>query len=48
MKAIQKELGDSEDLDDISEIETKLKEINLTKEAQEKCKSETEKKIKID
>ena len=30
MKAIQKELGDNEDLDDISELEKKLNEVNLT------------------
>jgi len=43
MKAIQKELGDNEDLDDISEIESKLKEVNLTAEAKDKCKSELKK-----
>ena len=43
MKAIQKELGDNDDLDDISEIEKKLKEINLTVEAQDKCNSELKK-----
>ena len=43
MKAIQKELGDNEDLDDISEIETKINKINLTKEAREKCKNELKK-----
>ena len=43
MKAIQKELGDDDDIDDITEIETKIKKINLSKEAQEKCKNELKK-----
>ncbi|MBS56580.1 MAG: endopeptidase La, partial [Rickettsiales bacterium] len=43
MKAIQKELGDNDDLDDISEIEKKIDEIYLTDEAKEKCKSELKK-----
>ena len=43
MKAIQKELGDGEELDDISELETKLDKINLTVEAREKCISEIKK-----
>ena len=43
MKAIQKELGDSEEIDDISELEKKIKEVNLTDEALEKCKSEIKK-----
>tara|TARA_Y100001970_G_scaffold23505_1_gene27687 strand:- start:465 stop:2858 length:2394 start_codon:yes stop_codon:yes gene_type:complete len=43
MKAIQKELGDNEDVDDIAEIEKKLHSINLSKEAKEKCKSEIKK-----
>jgi ATP-dependent Lon protease len=43
MKAIQKELGDSEDLDDITELEKKLKEVKLTSEALDKCKSEIKK-----
>tara|TARA_Y100000590_G_scaffold470379_1_gene664293 strand:- start:476 stop:2869 length:2394 start_codon:yes stop_codon:yes gene_type:complete len=43
MKAIQKELGDSDDLDDISELEKKIEEIKLTEEAKEKCKSELKK-----
>ncbi len=43
MKAIQKELGDSEDIDDIAEIEKKLDSIKLSKEAKEKCKSEIKK-----
>ena len=43
MKAIQKELGENDDLDEISEIEKKLNEINLTSEAKEKCKAELKK-----
>ena len=43
MKAIQKELGDHDDIDDIAEIETKIKKINLSKEAKEKCKNELKK-----
>ena len=44
MKAIQKELGDSNDSkDEISEIEDKLKKINLSDEAKEKVKSEIKK-----
>lgn len=43
MKAIQKELGDGEEFDDITELEKKLNEINLSKEAKEKCKSEIKK-----
>ena len=41
MKAIQKELGESNDSkDEISEIEDKLKKINLSDEARDKVKSE--------
>ena len=40
MKAIQKELGDNEEYNDIAELEKKLNEINLSSEAREKCKSE--------
>ena len=43
MKAIQKELGDNDDLDDISELEKKITEIKLSEEAKEKCKSELKK-----
>ncbi len=43
MKAIQKELGDNEDVDDIKEFETKIKEVKLTKEAKDKCVSELKK-----
>ena len=41
MKAIQKELGESSDSkDEISEIEDKIKKINLSDEAKDKVKSE--------
>ena len=43
MKAIQKELGENEDLDEIAELEKKLNQYNLTKEAKEKCASEIKK-----
>ena len=43
MKAIQKELGENEDIDEIAEIEKKLQELKLSKEASEKCKSEIKK-----
>ena len=44
MKAIQKELGESNDSkDEISEIEDKLKKINLSDEARDKVKSEIKK-----
>ncbi len=43
MKAIQKELGESEDLDEISELENKINDYSLSKEAKEKCKSEIKK-----
>jgi ATP-dependent Lon protease, bacterial type len=43
MKAIQKELGDNEDLDEIAELEKKLNEYDLSKEAKEKCVSEIKK-----
>ncbi len=43
MKAIQKELGENEDSDEIAEIEKKIEKIYLTKEAKEKCKSELKK-----
>ena len=36
MKAIQKELGENEDLDEIAELEKKLNQYNLSKEAKEK------------
>tara|TARA_B100001250_G_scaffold46679_1_gene36580 strand:+ start:644 stop:3037 length:2394 start_codon:yes stop_codon:yes gene_type:complete len=43
MKAIQKELGDNDDSDDIAEIEKKINSIKLTKDANDKCKSELKK-----
>jgi len=43
MKAIQKELGDTEEVDEIKEIENKIQTIELTKEAREKCISELKK-----
>ncbi|MFL2510329.1 MAG: endopeptidase La [Alphaproteobacteria bacterium] len=43
MKAIQKELGDNDEVDDIAEIENKLKKLKLSSEASEKCKSEIKK-----
>ena len=43
MKAIQKELGDNEDLDEIAELEKKLNQYNLSKEAKEKCATEIKK-----
>ena len=43
MKAIQKELGDNDESDDIAEIEKKLETVKLSKEAKEKCKSEIKK-----
>ncbi len=44
MKAIQKELGEGEDgLDEIGEIEKKIAETRLTKEAKDKAKSEVKK-----
>ena len=43
MKAIQKELGDTEEIDEISEIEKKLDDLKLSTEAKEKCKSELKK-----
>ena len=43
MKAIQKELGENEDLDEIAELEKKLNQFNLSKEAKDKCTSEIKK-----
>ena len=43
IKAIQKELGDSDDIDEITELENKLKQTKLPSEALEKCKSEIKK-----
>jgi ATP-dependent Lon protease len=44
MKAIQKELGEGESgKDEVGELESKLKELKLTKEVQEKCAAELRK-----
>ena len=43
MKAIQKELGENDDVDDIAEIEKKIKNTNLTSEAKDKCYLEIKK-----
>ena len=43
MKAIQKELGENEDNDEIGEIEKKIEKVKLSNEAKEKCKSELKK-----
>ncbi len=43
MKAIQKELGENDDVDEIAEIENKIKELKLGKEASDKCKAELKK-----
>ncbi len=43
MKAIQKELGDNDEIDEIAEIEKKINEIKLSEEAKEKCKGELKK-----
>ncbi|MGH1404896.1 MAG: endopeptidase La [Alphaproteobacteria bacterium] len=44
MKAIQKELGDGEEgFDEITDIENKLEELKLTKEARERAKAEIRK-----
>ena len=43
MKAIQKELGDNDELDDISELEVKIDKVKLTIDAKEKCKNELKK-----
>ncbi|MDA9748942.1 endopeptidase La [Pelagibacteraceae bacterium] len=43
MKAIQKELGENEDLDEVAELEKKIEQYKLSIEAKEKCKSELKK-----
>jgi ATP-dependent Lon protease len=43
MKAIQKELGDGEERDDISEFEEKIENTKLTKEAKDKAQAELKK-----
>ena len=46
VKAIQKELGDSDESADLDSLEEKIKNSNLSKEAEEKCISEL-KKLKL-
>ena len=43
MKAIQKELGENDDVDDIAEIEKKIKNTNLSADAKDKCYVEIKK-----
>tara|TARA_B100000575_G_scaffold294353_1_gene309721 strand:+ start:1230 stop:3623 length:2394 start_codon:yes stop_codon:yes gene_type:complete len=43
MKAIQKEFGENEDVDELVELEKKLNEVNLSDEAKDKCKNELKK-----
>ena len=43
MKAIQKELGDGDERDDIAEFEEKIENTKLTKEAREKAQAEVKK-----
>ncbi len=43
MKAIQKELGENEEIDEITELEKKIEEVKLSKDAKDKCKSELKK-----
>jgi ATP-dependent Lon protease len=43
MKAIQKELGDGEERDDIAEFEEKIENIKLSKEAKDKAQAEVKK-----
>ena len=43
MKAIQKELGENEDLDEIADLEKKVSQYNLSKEAKDKCSAEIKK-----
>ena len=43
MKAIQKELGENEDIDEITDLEMKIGKLKLSNEAKEKCKSELKK-----
>lgn len=46
MKAIQKELGDMDDTNELAELERKIKEVRLSKEAREKAEGEM-KKLKM-
>ena len=43
MKAIQRELGDDDEKDEIAELEEKLSKVKLSKEAQEKSQAELKK-----
>ncbi len=43
MKAIQKELGDGDELSDVAELEKRIKKTKLTKEAKEKADNELKK-----
>ena len=43
MKAIQKELGDEDGKDDLSELETRIKDTKLSKEARDKAQAELKK-----
>ncbi len=43
MKAIQKELGDEDAKDELSEYESRIEKTKLTKEARDKCKAELKK-----
>ncbi len=43
MKAIQKELGENDDIDELTELDKKIEQIELSSEAKEKCKSELKK-----
>tara|TARA_Y100001970_G_scaffold164664_1_gene201206 strand:- start:462 stop:2855 length:2394 start_codon:yes stop_codon:yes gene_type:complete len=43
MKAIQKELGEKDDIDDVAELEKKINDLKLSNEAKEKCISELKK-----
>jgi ATP-dependent Lon protease len=43
MKAIQKELGDGEERDEIAEIENKIRSLKLSKEAKERAEAEVKK-----
>jgi ATP-dependent Lon protease len=43
MKAIQKELGDGEEKDELTELEDKIKRTKLSKEARDKCMHELKK-----
>ncbi len=43
MKAIQKELGENDELDEIAELEKKINQYKFSKEAKDKCTSEIKK-----